>query len=1763
MSFMELIEASKIGNVGVVQLALEGGADPNQTNENNVTALHMACGNGHDEVVRVLLAAKATVNTQSKSGESPLLAASFKGHLKCVELLIDAGTNVDTQREDNWTVLHAASNNGHDEVVRVLLAAKATVNMQSKSGETPLWSASFEGHLKCVELLIDAGANVDMQEEDGTTALFVAAQNGHLRVVEVLIAAKAQVDIQQKDNVTALYMACRNGHDEVVRVLLAAKATVNMQSKDGTTALFVAAQNGHLRVVEVLIAAKAQVDIQQKSGQSPLWSASFNGHLKCVELLIDAGANVDMQEEDGTTALFVAAQNGHLRVVEVLIAAKAQVDIQWKDNVTALYMACRNGHDEVVRVLLAAKATVNMQSKSGETPLWSASFEGHLKCVELLIDAGANVDMQKEDGTTALFVAAQNGHLRVVEVLIAAKAQVDIQQKSGQSPLWSASFDGHLKCVELLIDAGANVDMQEEDGTTALFVAAQNGHLRVVEVLIAAKAQVDIQQKNNMTALHIACWNGHDEVVTVLLAAKATVNSQTKLGESPLLAASFKGHLKCVELLIDAGANVDMQEEDGTTALFVAAQNGHLRVVEVLIAAKAQVDIQQKDGSTALHLACDEGHCEVVECLVKKGHCHINARDGIGLTPLHSACYNGHKEVVEYLVETANCDTSATDAGGSTPLDYAIQKGHTETIEYLQSLGAPSAAPIQSTVYQSPPVEQQPQGLLNKLQTPAIQLSERAPLTQDEIDALQKLIEGTEVNIDTFIATGQGITLEEAHQLLAQKGYIEDARNLKTRLKEIAEEQQRYLEILKDLMTASDAINLRYLKLFLVGPPFVGKTTTLNRLLKIFENIHSAGDKVKLQSTLLANCIQAFAFVGDDTAEWLSSSDLDNETKLLFNYFCGNKLTSGEPLDTPLREQLSEEHTTPPEPARTQSHVQQNEPHTHNSVENIISQVDKLQTSDGKKEACKNQRINDVVNRFQKLIKSGGYSSHLFSSLGTFLNINDIGGQPGFLEMLPALSTGPAMYLVFLDLSKELNKPYKIPFSRDDTIITPYDAIHTVKDTVSQILSSISSIHSNPQVTSSFKTDKVDGFSEKLKLFLKVSPLAALIGTHKDKLNDPEKEIKKTSEHLNDIVKKFEEIIICPEATGSSNSLFTVDNYNGTEHSDIAPLRKLLSEIFHKRFKNASLPIRPKWLLFGLILRREYKIASIEDCLELGKKLEMDENETKFCLRYLHDCIGTVMHYTSVSNDKEKWLKNRVICSPQVIFDSISQLIVPSLRVLHSGSTFTEYERKELIRMGQYSAEAIEMYCKTAQVSKKLGNNELIPAKVLITLLQHLNLLSEIVHIDVNDPSNSRSTYLMPAILECASQDELTNPPPPDANNPEPLLITFSCGYVPTGAFCGLITRLVSRGPHGILGLTWELVEDGVKRNYVSFLVAKSNRLTLLAHDQCYEIRVVRHPGRMSLHDLCTYVLSVMLYTLKSLYPHLVPQIAFQCPCPGHKSSRDNLCVLTKEIWVQFLCDSKPTIPTKYQQVWLGKIASIGQSASLGVLQFMKEQSLEKFSFNWSKVGRTQPPITHHCKTNNLTFQSVSEEDLDYYQCEVKEAGKVVLTVYRALYKDAFTSVVSETLIRECLGVAGQKRELSDGETSDAKRTQLISPPGSYAQPVGTTRQQLMDEYQLSTTHINREIQQEDVPFLALYFDNVEFYVDAMKLTPGEQSDVQLKRIESNHLAMIKCLKIWRGKQRSQATFRALLEMLVLLKKEKIADQVCQYLKDCLHAQEL
>ena len=711
-------------------------------------------------------------------------------------------------------------------------------------------------------------------------------------------------------------------------------------------------------------------------------------------------------------------------------------------------------------------------------------------------------------------------------------------------------------------------------------------------------------------------------------------------------------------------------------------------------------------------------------------------------------------------------------------------------------------------------------------------------------------------------------------------------------------------------MTDRNTLEICYLKLFLVGPPGVGKTTTLNRLLKTINNIRSAGDKAKSRSTLLANCIQVLAFIADNAAEWLASEDIHEETKLLFEYLLHgfeplrdkeSKLQKpNEDLNVTKAIEQVENSETVLSPNIQANNVQPESGMQHSYPNSNQSQLQSLPTS-----TETDDKLASIKQRLQQLVVTGDYSN-MARLLGSakLLNINDIGGQPGFLEMLPALSTGPAMYLIFLDLSKDLDKLYKIPFSRDDTIITPFDAVHTVKATISQILSAIASVH-----CISRKFPKT--LSEKFENFQVVTPLAALIGTHKDKLENPNEEIEQKSLSLKEITRNFEKFLV-------SSSLFSVDNYAGTEESDVGPIREFMNKIFHQHFKQASLPIRPKWLILGTLLRREYKIAKMKDCLEIGQMLKMDKDEIKFCLWYL-DCIGTLMHYTHIVDDEGDWFKDHVICSPQVIFDSISQLIVASLRVLHSEDYVIEHDKTELIKKGQFSLESIEKYSNQIQVAQSIEKEEIIPAKQLVKLLNHANLLSPITH---TEDCGVRVTYLMPAILECASPDELTNPPPPDENNPEPLFLTFSYGYVPTGTFCGLITQLISQGQKEICGMKWDLVEDGVKRNCVSFYVDFANKVTLLSHDRCYEIRIARNDPEYSLHDLCAYVISTVLFLFKTIYDNIVPQIAFYCPCYRHSASKDvnNLCTLVATQNVKVLCEKVPVTLRSSQQVWLGKV---------------------------------------------------------------------------------------------------------------------------------------------------------------------------------------------------------------------------------------------------
>ena len=185
----------------------------------------------------------------------------------------------------------------------------------------------------------------------------------------------------------------------------------------------------------------------------------------------------------------------------------------------------------------------------------------------------------------------------------------------------------------------------------------------------------------------------------------------------------------------------------------------------------------------------------------------------------------------------------------------------------------------------------------------------------------------------------------------------------------------------------------------------------------------------------------------------------------------------------------------------------------------------------------------------------------------------------------------------------------------------------------------------------------------------------------------------------------------------------------------------------------------------------------------------MSKQTVTVALQFFHKYIGLVMFFPG--NEK---LKNVVICDPQIVFSSISEIIFnvynPEKRTI-SDSKYSEFVEK-----GQFSIEDINLDTK--------GKN-LLPTDTLINLLVHLNIAAPI-------PSSSK--YFLPAVLQTASAQSLALDPATASECPEPLCVTFRTGYLPLGFVCALVANLISECEFELLGK-----EQGevIYRNKVTF----------------------------------------------------------------------------------------------------------------------------------------------------------------------------------------------------------------------------------------------------------------------------------------------------------------------------------------------------------
>ena len=250
------IEAAvELGNIEMVSILLESGANPNIIGNKGSTPLQRASKNGHIAIVEKLIKYKADPNQVAIDGATALMLASNYNHLDILNILLSAGAQVNKAMADGWTALMFACDQNYIKIVQRLLKAGADPNVSTHSSKcSPVYFATSKYSDPSVLLaLAEAGADLNVTTYTGATPLVIASQLGFETTVEVLLNLKASLDRQTKHGFTALMAAAHKGHVGIAENLLLAGADTRITDTNGRTALDWSLQSKHPEITQLLL----------------------------------------------------------------------------------------------------------------------------------------------------------------------------------------------------------------------------------------------------------------------------------------------------------------------------------------------------------------------------------------------------------------------------------------------------------------------------------------------------------------------------------------------------------------------------------------------------------------------------------------------------------------------------------------------------------------------------------------------------------------------------------------------------------------------------------------------------------------------------------------------------------------------------------------------------------------------------------------------------------------------------------------------------------------------------------------------------------------------------------------------------------------------------------------------------------------------------------------------------------------------------------------------------------------------------------------------------------------------------------------------------------------------------------------------------------------------------------------------------------------------------------------------------------------------
>lgn len=267
----KLQHAVSHNDVEIAKKYLEQGANPNGSNQYQLTPLMITARNGNLEMAKLLISKGADINAKDSNGNNALAYCSDYGYANAkgvAKLLVENRADINHRDKDGYTALEKATgssnfeiakfliengadhksineslvivcgssnwswikSNKDDEFLHYLISHNADVNAKNCIGVSALGNAVLADNLEFAKILLCNGANVNSKDDNGDTALKYACVKENWEITNLLIDNGANVNIKNNEGKTAFDLT----KNEKIKTLLKQKMQIKPKAKAKT-----------------------------------------------------------------------------------------------------------------------------------------------------------------------------------------------------------------------------------------------------------------------------------------------------------------------------------------------------------------------------------------------------------------------------------------------------------------------------------------------------------------------------------------------------------------------------------------------------------------------------------------------------------------------------------------------------------------------------------------------------------------------------------------------------------------------------------------------------------------------------------------------------------------------------------------------------------------------------------------------------------------------------------------------------------------------------------------------------------------------------------------------------------------------------------------------------------------------------------------------------------------------------------------------------------------------------------------------------------------------------------------------------------------------------------------------------------------------------------------------------------------------------------------------------------------------------------------